>query len=274
MLKSTKSALLVLFVIVLTISLVVWGVLSLPWSKWFSKSVTIELEQKIGKTFFDSYSSTPGVSFVKNDSIQNTISEITSRLLASVNAKKYNYVFYLVKNDEPNAFTMPGGTIVIYTGLIQLARSPEELASVLAHEIGHAEQRHVVSKIIKQLGLSVVFSIFMGDGAFIGAELGKELLSTSFDRDQEREADDYGLKLLEQSSIDPKSMAGFFTKLNEKGLSYSKSIELIMTHPNNDSRISKSLTYAVSPYFRIKPFEKINWTVFKKQVSSAYLSKR
>jgi predicted Zn-dependent protease len=90
----------------------------------------------------------------------------------------------------------------------------------------------------------------------------KEIVGNSFDREQENEADEFGLKLLEKAKISPKNMALFFERLNEKELDYNENLEILMTHPHNNKRIEKAKRYRVKNDFRAEPFD-INWQKVK-----------
>ncbi len=108
-----------------------------------------------------------------------------------------------------NAVTLPGGRILIFDGLIQKAQTPDELAGVLAHEIGHVRHRDTVNALIRQLGLSVVLGGL--DGNVGGALNG--LLAMSYSRDAERAADGFSIAALRQADVSPVATARFFDRL-------------------------------------------------------------
>lgn len=126
----------------------------------------------------------------------------------------YQYRWLLADAPEVNAFAAPGGVIVVFSGLIRQAASPEELAGVLAHEVAHVELRHSLRAAVKGLGLRTVLSLLLGDGtggALAGAAA--NLTELKFSRDAEREADREGLRRLQAARIDPQGMLGFFVRL-------------------------------------------------------------
>lgn len=221
--------------------------------------VSVEQEEELGELVEDMmWKKFPQV---ENDSVNAAIKVITDRLLASINTR-YHYQFKVLQSEEINAFTIPGGKIYIFSGLIKAAESPEEVAAVIAHEIGHAEKRHVVHKIVKDLSLATVVSVLTGGDPGMVTQILEQILGTTFDREAEEEADDYGLELLEKSSIDPQSLATFFERLNEKDLTYNKNLEIIMTHPHNDNRIEKVKSYRTKQSFTARPIE-MNWKRIK-----------
>lgn len=149
---------------------------------------------------------------------------------------QYRYRFHVAKNDAINAFAMPGGIIVVHTGLIEATRRPEELAGVLAHEVQHVEQRHSLEAMIKDLGLRGLWALVSGDlsGGMI-AQAAVELTSLSFSRDAEEEADAKGFDLLVKEGIDPSGMADFFVTM-EKQAGSAAPPPFMSTHPASKDR--------------------------------------
>jgi len=109
-----------------------------------------------------------------------------------------------------NAITLPGGRILIFEDLISEAKSPDELAGVLAHEMGHVRHRDTMTALVRQLGLSVVLGGLNGQvgGAING------LLAMSYSRDAERAADDFSIHALRRANISPLPTAAFFDRLS------------------------------------------------------------
>lgn len=117
---------------------------------------------------------------------------------------------------QVNAFAAPGGNIVILSGLIDKADSAEVVAGVLAHEMGHAVERHATEGIVRALGLAAIIGAITGDAASIGAssaQLGATLLTLSYSRQAEAEADARGVEMLNAADIDAEGLAGFFERL-------------------------------------------------------------
>jgi beta-barrel assembly-enhancing protease len=111
--------------------------------------------------------------------------------------------------DMLNAVALPGGKVVLFQGLLDQAKSPDEVAGVLAHEIGHVRERHVMQGLLRQMGLAVVLGGFDGNG---GATL-NNLLSTTYTRESEKEADDHSIKAMTKASISPQGTSEFFERL-------------------------------------------------------------
>ena len=153
--------------------------------------------------------------------------------------RSYKFEVTVVKSDVVNAFALPGGYIVVFTGLMKKAESGEEVAGVLGHELNHVLQRHGLERIVKQLGLVAVVSIVLGDQqglAGLMRQLGVELMTLKFGREQETEADLTGLQLLVRAKINPSGMITFFQRLAEKD---EGRMEWLSTHPMSQGRAER-----------------------------------
>ena len=197
-----------------------------------------------------------------NKTIDSMMWAVSKRLQGQIPTSEYDYNITVLDNPQINAFTIPGGNIYVFSGLISFCDSPEQLAAVLAHEMGHVEKRHTVDRLAREFSLSVLFSIMTGGDTVLLSDLYQTLISSGFSRSQEKEADQFALNLLEDASISPKSIASFFRKLKRENLAYDEKIELVMTHPHNNSRIKASLNHEVDDTFDEIPFE-LNWEEIK-----------
>lgn len=230
---------------------------------------SIDYEEKLGKVIVeDILSRNPGFEEIKNPAIDSALGIITNRLRNNIGLTDYQYTIRLINNPEVNAFTLPGGNIFICKGLIEFSEYPEEVAAVLAHEIGHVEKRHVVSKLVKELGLALILGILTNGDPVIITEIGKTVLSSVFDREQEREADQFGLDLLVKSNISPQSMATFFRRLEREKGTYNESLEILMTHPHTSSRIKASMEYKTPEDFKTEEFG-LDWKAVKEALASS-----
>lgn len=146
-----------------------------------------------------------------------------------------NLRFHLAESPQINAFAAPGGVVVIYTGLLRAADTPEEVAGVLAHEIAHVELSHGLRQLVKAAGLRVLFSAVLGDYGQL-AGWGARLTELKFSRDAESEADAAGLSRLAEARIAPQGLMSFFAKLEqEQGRGAMPA--LLSTHPPNQERL-------------------------------------
>lgn len=110
-----------------------------------------------------------------------------------------------------NAVTLPGGRIVLFDGLVKAARSPDEVAGVLAHELGHVRHRDVLESLLRHVGLSVLLGGLDGQvGGYTNA-----LLSSAYSRDAEARADGYAISALGTADVSPTPIADFFGRLSK-----------------------------------------------------------
>ena len=236
--------------------------------KWFypnEKTSLISFEQEItlGELVAEHIISAQYKEPLTSKTIDSMMWAVSKRLKQQIPASAYDYNIVVLDDPQVNAFTIPGGSIYVFKGLISFCDSPEQLAAVLAHEIGHVEKRHTVDRLVREFGLSILFSIMTGGDSVLLSDVYQTLISTGFSRSQEKEADQFALELLEDANISPKSIASFFRKLNRENLAYNEKIELIMTHPNNNARIKASLAYEVDVDFKEIPLD-LNWEKIKR----------
>ena len=205
------------------------------------------------------------IDILKNRRIDSAMWVISSRLKKQIPISEYDYKIKIIESEMINAFTIPGGRIYISKELILFCESPEQLAAVLAHEIAHVEKRHTVSRILKEFTISLLFSIISGADTVLLSELWKTTISSSFNRKQEQESDEYAMDLLEKSNISPRAIAAFFRKLKRENLDYDEKVEFLMSHPHNNSRIKRSLEYKTSKGFEPIPFD-LDWKSIKEDL--------
>ncbi|MBQ7721351.1 MAG: M48 family metallopeptidase [Kiritimatiellae bacterium] len=159
----------------------------------------------------------------------------------------FSWEFNLVQDAEVNAFCMPGGKIVVYTGLMELVASDDELAVVLGHEVAHAVAKHSNERMSQQMAAALgtaaatevvgrvdaskrdIAATVFGLGAQVGVML-------PFSRTHESEADYMGLALMTMAGYDPGAAVGFWRKMAAKGGSSTPAI--LSSHPSDARRIS------------------------------------
>jgi len=166
----------------------------------------------------------------------------------------YKWEFNLVDSKEINAWCMPGGKVVVYTGLLPIAKDESGLAVVMGHEIAHAVAKHgnerMSQGLLQQMGgvaLSVAVSskpamtqqLFM-DAYGVGSAVGGTL---PFSRKHELEADRFGLIFAARAGYDPREAVPFWSRMAAAG-GGAKPAELFSTHPSDETRIAKVNEYA------------------------------
>ena len=196
---------------------------------WGIGLITVEQEAKLGEILFAQQKR--GLKLVEGESL-TMVRDIGSKLTKD---SRHKFQFFVAEDKSVNAFAMPGGYVVVHTGLLQLAASAEEVAGVLAHEVQHIEQRHSLRSIAKSLGFSAAVSLVLGD-AGAAVTLGGELLQLKFSRDHETEADREGLKSLVAAKINPVGMRDFFAKMAAQS---QLNLGFLATHPASEERMAE-----------------------------------
>ncbi len=164
----------------------------------------------------------------------------------------FNFEFFAVRDPVLNAFAFPGGFIGFHTGLLLAAQSESELASVMGHEIGHVEQRHIARMLTSQkqdswislaaLAVAVLAARSSPDAAMAVATGGQGLAiqkQLNFSRDAEREADRIGFQIMKDAGFDPNGMVNFFGRLQSSTRNYSDNVPAFLrSHPLTHERIA------------------------------------
>lgn len=141
-----------------------------------------------------------------------------------------------------NAFALPGGYVLVTDDLIEEAKGPDEVAAVIAHEIAHVENRHVMQAVWRALGVGMLLDLVVGGGTGAGQQavlLAGQATELSFGRKQEQEADREGIAMLHAEGLDSRGMATFFERLAEgENEELSRATEFLQTHPDTRRRVA------------------------------------
>lgn len=145
--------------------------------------------------------------------------------------------FTVINSPDVNAFALPNGEILVYSGILKQLESPAELAALLSHEASHINQRHSVKMLSRNIAGYAIISLLLSDAngvMTILVENAQQLHSLSYSRKFEREADEQGLQLLRDNQVDPYGMVRLFEQLKEEHETELPS--LISTHPLTEDR--------------------------------------
>lgn len=138
--------------------------------------------------------------------------------LTGVVESRYKFRVTVVNDDAVNAYAAPGGYLVLNKGLLKAAQSPDDVAGVLAHEMGHVMERHSTEGLVRAAGLALIVQLLLGDPSGllgIGVASGELLLSLAYNRDDEAEADSIAVDILAATGIDSAGFAHFLESLTK-----------------------------------------------------------
>jgi len=222
-----------------------WYVLTqIDWMKIFKvQQVTDKTEQKLGELFWEVFKKSEKE--VKNTLVVNSVDSIVTQVCKTNKIDRSKLKIHILDKEDINAFALPNGHLIIYSGLILNSDNQEELVGVVCHEIAHIELNHVMKKLVKEIGLSVLISITTGNsGAEVIRETAKMLSSSAFDRSLEKEADIKAVDYLVNANINPEPFADFLYKLSDTEHEAIKYLTWISTHPDSKDRAEYIIEYS------------------------------
>ncbi|HEX2010457.1 MAG TPA: M48 family metalloprotease [Roseateles sp.] len=169
---------------------------------------------------------------------------------------RFAWETFLVRDRSVNAFALPGGFVGVHLGLIAMTGAPDELASVLGHELSHVTQRHIARRlagdarnsllataglIVGLLAASRAGNADMANAAIVGSQAAAAAASLSFSRDMEREADRVGFNVMTRAGFAPSGMASMFERMEQAyNLTDSGAYPYLRSHPLTSERIGEA----------------------------------
>lgn len=203
--------------------------------------------------------------YLDDPEITDYLNELGAKIVQANPAARQDFEFFAMRDNVVNAFALPGGFVGVNTGLINLADTESELASVLAHEVAHVSQRHIARALGQEQQMqmpvlaAIAAAILLGrahpdlaSGAMVAAQAGAVQSSLAYSRDFEREADRVGLQTLEAAGFDPRAMAAFFEKL-QRAMRVADDSSVpgwLRTHPMTVERIADAQNKAAAMPYR------------------------
>ncbi|WP_419720920.1 M48 family metalloprotease [Pectobacterium carotovorum] len=212
---------------------------------------TLSINQELAMGDFYVRQLRAGAPLINDPLLSNYINQLGNRLVKQADSVRTPFHFYLIRNDDINAFAFFGGNVVLHSALFRYADSESELASVLAHEISHVTQRHLARSMESQqrsapltwvgaLGsiLLAMANPQLGMAALSGTLAGAQQGMITFTQSNEQEADRIGIQVLQRAGFDPQAMPNFLQKLADQSRYASRPPEMLLTHPLPESRLS------------------------------------
>jgi predicted Zn-dependent protease len=203
-------------------------------------------EKKLGSENYQKFLSQANLS--KNQKDIAMVNRIGQKIASIANRDDYNWEFKLVEDKQLNAFCLPGGKVVVYTGILEIAQNEDQLATVMSHEVAHALARHgaermshsMISNGIYNIGAIILnsqapqYSSIFNQAYGIGTNLGVML---PYSREHEYEADEIGIHLMKKAGYNVREAINFWQNMQKN--SKTSTPEFLSTHPHSSNRIKR-----------------------------------
>jgi predicted Zn-dependent protease len=203
-------------------------------------------EIEMGRQISREVEKDPKVRLLDDPEITYYIQTIGQKLARNSRWPDLTYHFKIIDSKEVNAFALPGGYLYVFRGLLDAVDNEAELASVLGHEIAHVTERHATKQMTKAQIYQIVATIGgaatgAGQAGQMVAGLGGALLLTKFSREDEAEADKYGMEYMIKAGYQPEAMITMFQKLLKLHKEKPNLLEkLFASHPAVEDRIREA----------------------------------
>jgi predicted Zn-dependent protease len=201
---------------------------------------------------------------VKDPSVSGGIRKIQERIAQASGKLPFPIEIYVIDSPTINAVCLPGGIIVVYSGLIRRLEAPEELAAILAHESAHALHRDSMHALERELGVAALFTLAGGRSDALTVRLLRRLIGSGFSRQQEQDADQEAQRVLGASDIDPGMLAESLRHIRKMEGDDPVVLQYLSTHPDIDSRIKTSEGISAAWKGKARPIE-MDWKQFRGQ---------
>jgi len=237
-------------------------------SDFLANRMPLETEVKFGRAVVSQMERLLGMGksgdiLCRDPAGEAALNRIASRLM---DGQDLNYAisFSVLDHEMVNAFAAPGGQIVILRGLLDTSDTPEEVAAVLAHEIGHVEARDPTRLMLRAAGSAGILSIVLGDvtgGTVIGV-IGDQMLQASYTRQAEAAADAFALAMLQAAQVDASALADFFDKLSGLEGGFTPP-EYLSSHPPSTARATRARDFAAGQSATTPVISDAEWKALK-----------
>lgn len=182
---------------------------------------------------------------VSDATLRNYVNQVGQRMVQQTTMGDLPWRFHVVRDDEINAFNVPGGLVYVHTGLLARAGSAAEFAGALAHEIGHGIARHGTRRYSQQQEANLLASILLGSNPGAVAQIGAQIAAAGafarFSRADEREADELAVQLMAETGYDPEGLARLLERLMQEGAGGGG---FFSSHPNPEERVRNVRAFA------------------------------
>ncbi len=211
----------------------------------------IKIETWIGELGLNEF---PGT---ENEALNNRLELLLEQLPSHSPLRRYQFHVHLADSDEVNAIALPGGNIVVFAGLLKEIQSENELAMVLAHELGHFAHRDHLRGLGRGLGVAVASVLLFGENSATSSVISNALLTFNrrYSQQQETAADQFGIDLLTKRYGHAGGAIDFFSRINtnDEQVSY-----LLATHPHPQARIAALHQRIKNRHYQMKALDPLH----------------
>lgn len=231
-----KSILIKVVIAAACVGALYYGLSMVNWLDIFHvEQLSAETEKQLGELSWRVVRETK--TEVRDPDIRRMVDSLRVRICDANDIDTADVHVHVVRDHEVNAYALPGNHIVINSALIDQADTLDEVAGVLCHEIAHLRLGHIRERLIKNVGLAALITGTSGTGSTAAIKgLVLELISTSFDRDSEREADYQAVRYLKRADISARPLANFMRRLADDYAIDVDAATWISTHPHPRER--------------------------------------
>jgi len=188
---------------------------------------------------------------------RESLDKIVSKLKITDNLSSNKWNITIIQKSEVNAMALLDNNIIIYNGLIEQLDTPEELAGIIAHEIGHIVNNHPLKSVIRNRGLTFLFHLLLGDAS----DLGTLLIATVYSREAEKQADYTAMLILQNNNISTHGLKAFLNKTHNIEPQLNSGVSsYLSTHPSSIERsnsIIDNAYVATTPLISQDEFEEL-----------------
>lgn len=188
---------------------------------------------------------------IEDQVLQNYIDGVGQKVAKISHRPDFNYHFVAVHDKSINAVALPGGYIFITKGMLSKLKSEAQLAGILAHETVHVVARDTANSMSKQIGMDILFAAAMTQtssrGALTMADLARQIVSLKYDRDDEKDADIYGMDYMVRAGFNPNGAVETMQMLEQEDK--VRAVEFMSSHPSPENRVSYLQARIQTHYF-------------------------
>lgn len=226
----------------------------------------VDIEQRLGDTMWEMIRNTEYE--IRRDTVINgSVKKIVNRLCLSNDIDTAEVKLHVVESDVVNAFALPGNHMVVYTGLIKACENESELMGVIGHELAHQQKKHVMKKLLKEVGFGALAGMAGGNNGRAAQRMAEMLSSTAYDRKLESEADRTSADYMLHAGAEPQQFAGFLYRLSLKEGDLPEFANWVSTHPDSKERAESINDYAKGRKRNLKPvLSQKEWKLLEQKI--------